>query len=524
MATQTINATMQVKVDSTQAKNALKDFTREMQAAITSLTKAGQQASKTFGSIGQAAADAGSKIESATQKALRLLDQQTASVSKSTDGLGKMRAQEAEAAKSKDKGGKVGTGKEDGDPDSLSGALAKEEEYYRGRNELQSQWLLGLRRGLVTYASESSKTYDTLKKSSSEFLTGFDKQIEQLVRTGKANFSDISKTFLTDFGKVSLRELVTKPGAGLFADLLGDVFGRAPAEDKKREGGKTKVAAQPIAPGISQEAGEAAAATQAGQDPQPDESRRARQPGIRWASDAQRALRDFGAAAGDTFDIAKEAGQRWITGFGEQLETLVFTGKANFKDLADSILIDLARIAARKALIEPLAGALSQGFGALSGMFAGGGIGSATAADVAAAGEGLMFLGGGGYTGDRPRDQVAGVVHGQEYVLNADATARIGRGTLDAMNSGSRNWMGGDGSSLPTGTPAQAGTISPTGGSVINVGVTINGGGDVQSSAPEDYEQFAQEVGTMIDARFQQLQARSYRQGGMAWQQQNGRM
>jgi lambda family phage tail tape measure protein len=42
----------------------------------------------------------------------------------------------------------------------------------------------------------------------------------------------------------------------------------------------------------------------------------------------------------------------------------------------------------------------------------------------------------GGYTGNYGTSQVAGVVHGQEYVLNAEATKRVGKGTLDALNSG----------------------------------------------------------------------------------------
>lgn len=41
----------------------------------------------------------------------------------------------------------------------------------------------------------------------------------------------------------------------------------------------------------------------------------------------------------------------------------------------------------------------------------------------------------GGYTGNGPRGGVAGLVHGQEYVLNADATKRY-RGHLEAMNEG----------------------------------------------------------------------------------------
>lgn len=42
----------------------------------------------------------------------------------------------------------------------------------------------------------------------------------------------------------------------------------------------------------------------------------------------------------------------------------------------------------------------------------------------------------GGYTGNIGTREVAGVVHGQEYVLNAQATKRVGRGTLDALNNG----------------------------------------------------------------------------------------
>ena len=42
----------------------------------------------------------------------------------------------------------------------------------------------------------------------------------------------------------------------------------------------------------------------------------------------------------------------------------------------------------------------------------------------------------GGYTGAVGRSSVAGVVHGQEYVLNANATRRVGRSNLDRINAG----------------------------------------------------------------------------------------
>ena len=49
----------------------------------------------------------------------------------------------------------------------------------------------------------------------------------------------------------------------------------------------------------------------------------------------------------------------------------------------------------------------------------------------------------GGYTGNIGTRDIAGVVHGQEYVLNAEATKRVGRGTLDALNNGGT--LGGGG-------------------------------------------------------------------------------
>lgn len=42
----------------------------------------------------------------------------------------------------------------------------------------------------------------------------------------------------------------------------------------------------------------------------------------------------------------------------------------------------------------------------------------------------------GGYTGNGGVSDVAGVVHGKEFVLNAEATKRVGVGTLNAINNG----------------------------------------------------------------------------------------
>lgn len=48
----------------------------------------------------------------------------------------------------------------------------------------------------------------------------------------------------------------------------------------------------------------------------------------------------------------------------------------------------------------------------------------------------MRILKTGGYTGDVGTSQVAGIVHGKEYVINAQNTSRLGLGFLNSLNSG----------------------------------------------------------------------------------------
>ncbi|MFL4437555.1 hypothetical protein [Acinetobacter baumannii] len=68
----------------------------------------------------------------------------------------------------------------------------------------------------------------------------------------------------------------------------------------------------------------------------------------------------------------------------------------------------------------------------------------------------------GGYTGNIGTSDIAGVVHGQEYVLNAAATKRIGVDTLNALNSGgSLGNVSGDGPTVNVYTlPGQTATAT----------------------------------------------------------------
>jgi lambda family phage tail tape measure protein len=77
----------------------------------------------------------------------------------------------------------------------------------------------------------------------------------------------------------------------------------------------------------------------------------------------------------------------------------------------------------------------------------------------------------GGYTGDVGTDDVAGVVHGKEYVFDAATTARIGKDNLDAMRAGKMSAPSPAGIYTGSGPGAAANdsTAKASGGVVVNL-------------------------------------------------------
>jgi phage-related minor tail protein len=72
----------------------------------------------------------------------------------------------------------------------------------------------------------------------------------------------------------------------------------------------------------------------------------------------------------------------------------------------------------------------------------------------------------GGFTGNAGENEIAGVVHGGEYVFNAEAVRRIGVSQLEAMQSGD---VGSRGSRSSAGGTFSADTPDSSGWPVLNV-------------------------------------------------------
>ncbi|RIQ74578.1 phage tail tape measure protein [Bordetella avium] len=234
-----------------------------------------------------------------------------------------------------------------------------------------------------------------------------------------------------------------------------------------------------------------------------------------WRNGAREAFSDYSESATNAAQQSQGVFSGALRGMEDSLAKFVTTGKASFRELATSVLADLARIAARQAIV----GAIGSVVGAFSSG-ASAGLGGATADDVARAGDGLMFLADGGYTGPGGKYEPAGIVHKGEYVLNAAATSRIGIDKLDRLNR-----MGGYAEGGLAGRPP--GVWSGSGGASgapasISIQVNVdqsgsgvrNGGGDSELG-----DRLSEGIVMLVRREID----RANRPGGANWNKRNNR-
>jgi tape measure domain-containing protein len=107
-----------------------------------------------------------------------------------------------------------------------------------------------------------------------------------------------------------------------------------------------------------------------------------------------------------------------------------------------SALVDVLNSVQKQALSSLIELPLNLAMGALGSSLAGAGgptsfsTGTGGARSVGAAEAAGWGFASGGYTGNMGVNEPAGIVHGQEFVLNADATRRMGKQNLDMINKG----------------------------------------------------------------------------------------
>ncbi|SDX86221.1 phage tail tape measure C-terminal domain-containing protein [Roseicitreum antarcticum] len=152
------------------------------------------------------------------------------------------------------------------------------------------------------------------------------------------------------------------------------------------------------------------------------------------------ALADYAAKARD---IGGDIGQTLVGAFQSAenaVATFVKTGKLDFRDLVTSMIADLAKLAARRFILGPIANALSGALGGAGGLFAdilhaGGTVGSPGPGRMvpAMAFAGAPRMHSGGWAGIKP-DEVPAILQRGERVLSRREAAGYGKGQSAAPN------------------------------------------------------------------------------------------
>jgi len=158
-----------------------------------------------------------------------------------------------------------------------------------------------------------------------------------------------------------------------------------------------------------------------------------------WAA-VTAALADYAAKARD---IGGDIGQTLVAAFQsaeDAVATFVKTGKLDFRDLVTSMIADLAKLAARRFILGPIADALSGALGGAGGLFAdilhsGGVVGSPGPGRMVPA---MAFaaaprMHSGGWAGIKP-DEVPAILQRGERVLSRREAAGYGQGQSAAPN------------------------------------------------------------------------------------------
>ena len=220
----------------------------------------------------------------------------------------------------------------------------------------------------------------------------------------------------------ALRDAVT--GTGSEADAaLADAAGSA---DALAAGLNDTATAADGAGGAARNAGAAAAAG-------------AEQAATGWAA-VTAALADYASKARD---IGGDIGQTLVGAFQSAenaVATFVKSGKLDFRDLVTSMIADLAKLAARRFILGPIANALSGALGGAGGLFAdilhaGGTVGSPGPGRMvpAMAFAGAPRMHSGGWAGLKP-DEVPAILQRGERVLSRRKAAGYGQGQGSTPN------------------------------------------------------------------------------------------
>ncbi|MNX78418.1 Prophage tail length tape measure protein [compost metagenome] len=255
-----------------------------------------------------------------------------------------------------------------------------------------------------------------------------------------------------------------------------------------------------------------------------------------WKNGALLAVNEWVDGSVNLMAQSQQVFSSLFTGMENALASFVTSGKVNFADFTKSVLADMAKIAARQAmlgLVTSIAGSLFGG--AASGAAAGT---EAMASSVqASGGDGIGSLiasngwvanaKGNVYSSPSLSAYSNGVYDSPQIFAFAKGAGVFGEAGPEAILPLKRASDGSLGvrAQLP-GWAKTSGDASGSGSASrgpVQVSIYMQDGGAARTEATSGFEQFGKEIGEFVDSRFERLLARSYRSGGTSWNSLNGR-
>lgn len=250
-----------------------------------------------------------------------------------------------------------------------------------------------------------------------------------------------------------------------------------------------------------------------------------------WKNGALLAVNEWVDGSANLMAQSQQVFSSLFTGMEHAVASFVTSGKANFGDFTRSVLADMAKIAARQAmlgLVTSIAGSL---FGAASGAAAGteamassvqaaggDGIGSL----IASNGWGVANAKGNVYTSPSLSAYSGGIYDTPQVFAFAKGAGVFGEAGPEAILPLKRAADGSLGvrAQIPNTATGGAGNASS---GPVQVTIYVQGGEQTPSETTPGWEQFGKEIGEFVDARVDVKIKRSYQQGGAAWNSRNGR-
>jgi lambda family phage tail tape measure protein len=239
-----------------------------------------------------------------------------------------------------------------------------------------------------------------------------------------------------------------------------------------------------------------------------------------FTAGANRAWKEYQDSAANVSAMSQQLFSNAFSGMEDSLVSFVVNGKASFKEFANSVISDIARILARQALVgigTSLAGSLfSAGIGAASGSVAG-------AAGSSAGGLGISsdfhaYAKGGVPGGSTISDYRNGVYDSPQFFKFAKGAGVFGEAGPEAIMPLTRSSDGSLGVRMVGGASNTASVAAAP-----QVNVYIQSDGSTTSDSASGYEQFGKNLSSLVKTEYQKLLARDIQPGGTIWNMTKGR-